>query len=843
MADPFSIASGAAGLISLGLSVCQGLTTYILAVKSHGEDVRTLEKKINTLQGFLNGVEAMLRDLPHHQGAQLPGDAVRIVRDAMSQSKAGMARLAGYLENCAGDTLSTISSSGAEKSKLRKAGKKAVYFFRKGSLKELEHILDGVQNQLDRSLQLLGLCLLVSRSQEHHTISGFMSSLIAEHLNLQSSVTELDTRLLEVSESINTLSANVATSRESCDLTIKGVQEMSLHEPFNKLMLWFVLIIIPLLKEYFSAIKRAYQDIPLSLLSLSTDNIRFEDMFGRSFSLQFNLVREWRVFEAFLVTQFEASPGETFVSSGRYHLLRGSNNIVLPKSRRGWANAIYPGARVMMSLQADGHMPKRCPRCGNALESRAEDAVIECPTTRCWTAFREDEGVTNKIHDWQELNLTETMTQEVGGQNLNSTKSTGPKTIDLELFTRVHFPTFPFLAESVAMYRLRPEDLEEYFAGRFDTHNVTLADDRFHVQLPRLLSKSPNFAVGALAVGKTDMPLTANGEIQRGLYGRADSLYNRAFHRAAMGSGSSNGCGSSTASSMVVFGMAEEAVSSGRSPASNNGLVAYTPSQGILSICGNRPLSPVADVVVPHARIVKDLLVVSHISWWKTTTPLATSGEKNLSYRYPSPRALGQGQITLQALGAVVEEVDFPLVTNHDVTPVHVEFKSGSLLPANFNGSSGPKTLRIMNDTNSVPMITDNRNGSIVELPGLNSWLQDLKIRRKRDLKNWVDESSLHLVTWCAAGDVGVEDAEVNELSAELTWRNGMAKSHGNFAIRQLGVPTTKNGASFAVELSPHSTSRPALLINVMDSERDLILETVLDLLDFVLSRTKTSRN
>lgn len=113
---------------------------------------------------------------------------------------------------------------------------------------------------------------------------------------------------------------------------------------------------------------------------------------------------------------------------------------------------------------------------------------------------------------------------------------------------------------------------------------------------------------GAILIGKTNMPPMADGGMQRGVYGRAESPYNPDYLAAAYASGSSNGSGVATASSFAVFGMGEETVSSGRSPASNNGLCAYTPSWGILSIRGNWPLFPARDVVVPHTRSMPDMM-------------------------------------------------------------------------------------------------------------------------------------------------------------------------------------------------------------------------------------------
>lgn len=115
---------------------------------------------------------------------------------------------------------------------------------------------------------------------------------------------------------------------------------------------------------------------------------------------------------------------------------------------------------------------------------------------------------------------------------------------------------------------------------------------------------------GAICLGLTNMPPMANGGMQRGRYGRAESPYNGAYLTAAFASGSSNGSGTATAASFAAFGLGEETWSSGRSPASNNALVAYTPSRGAISMRGNWPLVPTMDVVVPHTRTVADLAEV-----------------------------------------------------------------------------------------------------------------------------------------------------------------------------------------------------------------------------------------
>jgi len=115
---------------------------------------------------------------------------------------------------------------------------------------------------------------------------------------------------------------------------------------------------------------------------------------------------------------------------------------------------------------------------------------------------------------------------------------------------------------------------------------------------------------GAILLGLTNMPPMANGGMQRGLYGRAESPYREDFLTSAFGSGSSNGSGTATAASFAAFGLGEETWSSGRAPATNNGLCAYTPSRGVISVRGNWPLVPTMDVVVPHTRTMADMFEV-----------------------------------------------------------------------------------------------------------------------------------------------------------------------------------------------------------------------------------------
>ena len=404
---------------------------------------------------------------------------------------------------------------------------------------------------------------------------------------------------------------------------------------------------------------------------------------------------------------------------------------------------------------------------------------------------------------------------------------------------------------------------------------------------------------GAILIGLTNTPPMANGGMQRGLYGRAESPYNAAYLTAAFGSGSSNGSGTATAASFCAFGLGEETWSSGRAPASNNALCAYTPSRGNISTRGGWPLVPTMDVVVPHTRTMADMLEVLDVivaddpnvrgDFWRgqpwialprpsdvrpaSYTQLRPTGRDEARQvlagrRFGVPRMYinadpdagtaepgrtpGIGGPTgqriqtrqsvlglfeaarrdLEASGAEVVEVDFPVVSNYEGdrpgaptfftrSLVNPAFLARELLDLSawawddFLGDNGDPGLNRLADVDgsrifphppgalpdrytgfdgditSYPAhVRDHPIDSFLEIPHLQEGVRGLEETRRVDLEHWMEALGLDAVVFPAVADVGPTDMDVNESSADLGWRNGVWVANGNLAIRHLGIPT-----------------------------------------------------
>ncbi|MER7582395.1 amidase, partial [Kitasatospora sp. NPDC097691] len=186
----------------------------------------------------------------------------------------------------------------------------------------------------------------------------------------------------------------------------------------------------------------------------------------------------------------------------------------------------------------------------------------------------------------------------------------------------------------------------------------------------------------------------------------------------------------------------------------------------------------------------------------------------------------------LEAAGAEVVEVDFPVVTNYESDRpgapslltrglVSREFLAHEYLDLSawswddFLRANGDPALASLADVDGARiwpkhpgelpdryagfddvladyprLVREHPYASFTEIPHLRDGLRGLEETRRVDLESWMDELRLDAVVFPAVADVGPADTDVNEASAELGWRNGVWVANGNLVPRHLGIPT-----------------------------------------------------
>ena len=186
----------------------------------------------------------------------------------------------------------------------------------------------------------------------------------------------------------------------------------------------------------------------------------------------------------------------------------------------------------------------------------------------------------------------------------------------------------------------------------------------------------------------------------------------------------------------------------------------------------------------------------------------------------------------LEAAGAEVVEVDFPVISNYEgdragaptiatrgfVSPEYLHREIVDLSAwgwEDFLAANGDPALRTLADVDGTTIfphppgaLPDRYTGfdddiadypawvrrhpdaALDDMPELADGLRGLEQTRRVDLEEWMDVLGLDAVVFPAVADVGPADMDVNEASADVGWRNGTWVANGNLAIRHLGIPT-----------------------------------------------------
>ena len=149
MGDPLSIIASAGGIISLGITVCQGLIDYCQAFAGQYRDVRVLTQDLQGLEKSLT----LLHDSLTHRP-----DLLNLVQPHVVTLKARVddlqSILGKYGESVAGDN---GSRQHAFKDKVQTATRRTLYPFKKGMISELGDTVRQAQTNLSLALQVVHL--------------------------------------------------------------------------------------------------------------------------------------------------------------------------------------------------------------------------------------------------------------------------------------------------------------------------------------------------------------------------------------------------------------------------------------------------------------------------------------------------------------------------------------------------------------------------------------------------------------------------------------------------------------------------------------------------------------
>lgn len=147
MTDPFSVATGALGVVSLGLTVCEGMISYYSAFKGQYQCLDDLTRKTEGLKGCLS---ILLRELPSWR-ASVP-NAARQIEDSIDDCKPAISFLESKLAN-----LQQVYGTSLHRGKVRHIAQKALFPMKKGALVEMSATMGSLQQNLEIIISIANL--------------------------------------------------------------------------------------------------------------------------------------------------------------------------------------------------------------------------------------------------------------------------------------------------------------------------------------------------------------------------------------------------------------------------------------------------------------------------------------------------------------------------------------------------------------------------------------------------------------------------------------------------------------------------------------------------------------
>ncbi|GFF23322.1 NACHT nucleoside triphosphatase [Aspergillus udagawae] len=163
MADPLAIASGIAGLFSLGIQVTQSLASFYTAYKDQDTDLEKITQNLDSLQAIFRALDIAVKERRSQADTQ---DLLQQVAKAVSQCEEIITELQSECKKFYKDSITGL------RDRVKVAGRRAAYPFRKSTLQKLEEDVSEIRENLSVALDVLQL---KSQSQIQDGISEVKS--------------------------------------------------------------------------------------------------------------------------------------------------------------------------------------------------------------------------------------------------------------------------------------------------------------------------------------------------------------------------------------------------------------------------------------------------------------------------------------------------------------------------------------------------------------------------------------------------------------------------------------------------------------------------------------------
>ncbi|KAJ5352201.1 hypothetical protein N7452_001175 [Penicillium brevicompactum] len=144
MGDPISLAGTAVGIVSLGLSVCQGIFSYCSCFRDCPKETKNMLQKLEGLKDVLEVLEDVFQS---HENLRTETPAVKAAKRHILACENGLLQLKDILDK----------SKATPTNSKRDLINRAAYPFKRDTIRAILEHLESLQSNLDTSISVLQL--------------------------------------------------------------------------------------------------------------------------------------------------------------------------------------------------------------------------------------------------------------------------------------------------------------------------------------------------------------------------------------------------------------------------------------------------------------------------------------------------------------------------------------------------------------------------------------------------------------------------------------------------------------------------------------------------------------
>ncbi|KAJ5098839.1 hypothetical protein N7532_005840 [Penicillium argentinense] len=284
MADPFSVAGSAVGVISLGLAVCQGLLAYYGPLKAYDEQIHDVSDRIKSFNSTLKALKVVLANAEVSSSTLTARPATQAL-DCIFNCQEGLKRLKSMLDKCRGSP-STKSLLGSKIQVNR-----MLYPFKRDTLVTLLDTTSWLQADLNTSLQILTMAMVIQSQKQTEPVITYSASTATNTSQMLSLASMSDRRGVHIEQKLDMIEHHlkqmqsylsefveknvrvvVGRARHIWEETIRTLQLVNFTAKASPLLLYYIVeyfadgllefrAIVPANSEIFLVLSRAEKSL------------------------------------------------------------------------------------------------------------------------------------------------------------------------------------------------------------------------------------------------------------------------------------------------------------------------------------------------------------------------------------------------------------------------------------------------------------------------------------------------------------------------------------------------------------------------------------------------------